>query len=852
MVQFTYAVGGGSPVNGGNTTFGATTATFVNGVGTVVTAAGGTSAANNSGTGGAGGAAGSNTNAKAGGAGGLLTNTALGSYLSSPAVTTLLTFLNSAAYNSTTNTSGVSAASVSQGVAVALIESTAAVIDLAVTDSAGNIYQLTDSQSAGSGGNGVTVYSYVANIEYAITTSTTLTTTSATSQQYGVLWYASPWLLAGVTTGNSNGNNGTSGSFTGTFGTADDSTVQLELGVVISDGSTTVSGLTQTKTWFNASTTNTKAAGTMTMTAYVMENQGGGGGTPAYVGDVFSGSLSGSANWAVLCIPLIVVNQENAMVRMDFRTGTTPGAQTTWATEAAISQNGMILVVGQSGTGTGPSAGPSAMADASGNHYTKLGAFALPSSGGGVWAFTAPVTASLGAGTTGTYNWGASSAAPDYWVSTYWIPNATGLDVSGAVSVTGSSTTNSGSFTPAGTNELVVAVPVNFANVALNSTPAAPWNNIDLQSQNPLEGQVYAAMSTDEATVTFSATYAATHPWALLLIGFQQVLAGTGGGAAGGLGTAGYPGVWQQGAPGFAGANSGKGGSGGTGPANDGGGAGTPGGGGGGAMGSSASPQEGGQGGGGMVRLTWTPPLQPFNTLIVHTLGIGSDPNVNPCCPIPITDQPNNTEYALASVNGLRPATFSSTYTVLLMAYLWDSANASSARQITVTVNQYEYPGGPRRSVQASRAVTPSTDIVNGIVNMGEVTLPVTDYIKFNDQSYFTVSINDTDLNDVFMDVLFLDTLGQTFLFSIDPGNPGYGQYVNYFVDEPTPDRDLGFVGASFQDRQHSISVLDSVQNAGGPLYVGPGDNLFFVYSAQGAPNLSVTYSPRWYLDRSV
>jgi hypothetical protein len=850
MVQFTYAIGGGSPVTGSNTTFGSAATTFVNGVGTIVTAHGGQSAAVNSATGAAGGTGSGNTNHSNGGAGGLLTNTAMGSYLAAPSATNLLTFLSSAAYNSTAHTTGASAASVAQGTAIALIESTAQVADLTVTDSAGNIYQPSALEAAG--GSGVTLYAYVANIEFPVTTSTTLTLTSATSQEYGVLWYASPWLTGGVTSGNSGvGSSVASSSFTGQFGTGDTESISLELGVVLSDGSTTVSGLTQTKTWFNAGTTNSLAAGTMNMAAYVMENQGGGNGN-ANTGDTFSGTLSGAANWAVLCVPLTMANQQNSLLQMDLRTGTTPGSQTTWATEAAIQPGGMILVVGQSGTGTGPSAGPSAMADASGNHYTKLGAVALPGSGGGVWAFTAPVTAGLAAGTTGTYNWGAASAAPNYWTTTYSIPNATALDTGGLVSVTGTSATVSGSYTPAEPNEMAVAVAVNFATVLTTANPAAPWNYMDSQQQSQLGGQVFAAMTTDEAATAFSANYAASQSWALLLIGFQQVAAGSGGGAAGGPGAAGYPGIWQYGGPGYAGGSSGKGGAGASAPAGSGGGAGTPGGGGGGALGSSAGSQEGGQGGPGMIRLTWTPPLTPFNTLLVHSLGRGSNPNVNPCCPVPITDQPNNTEYFIPSVNGLAPAAFSSTYTVLLANYIWNSATSSSPRQITVTVNQYEYPGGPRYSVQVSRAITPATDIVNGIVNMGEVTLPVKDYVAWNDQSYFTVSINDTDLSDVFMDVLFLDTLGQTFLVSIDPGNPGYGQYVNYFFDEATPDRDLGFVGASFQDRQHSVSVLDSAQVSGGPLYVSPGDNLFFVYSTQGAPNLAVTYSPRWYLDRSA
>lgn len=253
-----------------------------------------------------------------------------------------------------------------------------------------------------------------------------------------------------------------------------------------------------------------------------------------------------------------------------------------------------------------------------------------------------------------------------------------------------------------------------------------------------------------------------------------------------------------------------------------------------------------------MIRLTWTPPLTAMNTLIVNCLGANSDPNVSPVVPIPVTDVPNNTEYAVPSVTGVIPATFNSTYTVLLVAQSWNSSTAGAARQITVTVNQYEYPGGPRYSVQASRALVPTTDTVNGIVSMGELTLPVKDYLAYNDQSYFTVSVNDTDTGDRFMDMLFLDTTGQTALVNIDSGQSGYGQYVNYFFDEATPDRDLGFVGASMQDRQHQISVLDYAMISGGALYIGAGDNLMLCYSTSGNPNLALSYAPRWYLDRSV
>jgi hypothetical protein len=852
MVQLTYQVNGGSPVAGSNTVFGSAGTT-----GTVVTAHGGQSATANSATGASGGTGSFNTSHANGGPGGLLTTGSLASYITvapgGPGPS--FTYLNSMSYNSNADTSGAAGASVAQGVAVALIESAALVSDLSVTDSAGNVYQPTGgAQAGGSSANGVTAYGFAANIEFPVTTSTTLTVTSATSQEYGVLWLASPYLASGVTSGNLGSGNGTSASASGQFGVGDVSSLEIELAVVVQDGSTTVSALAGnlSKTWYQAASTYTVTAGTLNLTAYNMKNQGGGTNA-AGTGDTFTATLSGSANWAVLCIPLLLMNQQADVVKMDWRTGTAPGAQTTWATEAAISANGMIAVFGMAGSGAGITAAPSAIGDASGNVYTVRKTQVMPSSGGVMWVATAPVTAALAAGTTGTYNWGTASGAPEYWTATYWIPNAVGVDANGASAVTGSGTAVSGSYAPASPNDLLVnAIGAVVASETFSS-PGAPFNLIDSNSQSYLREQMWAAQITDKTTTPMSGTLGTTAPWCLMQLGITMPLAGAGGGAAGGPGgAAGYPGVWQQGAPGLAGSGSGKGGTGAGTVNTNGGSAALPGGGGGGAYASNTGANQGGQGGQGMVRVTWTPPLTTMNSLIVHSLGAGSNPNVNPICPIPVSDTPSNIEYAIPSVNGLVPASFSSSYTVLLVANSWNGATWGSARQITVTINQYEYPGGPRYSVQASRAVTPATDTVNGFVNMGEVTLPVKDYTAYNDQSYFTFSVNDTDTVDRFMDILWLDTTGQTTLINIGQGNPGFGQYVNFFIDEATPDRDLGFVGASFQDRQHQVSVLDSAAISGGALYIGAGDNLMLCYSTAGAPDLAVSYAPRWYLDRSV
>ncbi len=1187
MVQLTYAVGNGSPVNGGNTSFGSAAAT-----GTVLTANGGTSAANNSASGGNGGTGSSNTIHNAGGSGGLVTSGAMGSYIATArtSVTTLQS-LSTMTYNATGSTSGASASSCSQGVAIAVIESTAKVSDLTVTDSAGNIYQELGVQQAGASANGVTAYAYVANIEYAVTTATTLTVTSTTSQQYGVIWYASPYLTGGVTTGNSGSGSGTGTAASAQFGTSDMASVEIELGIVLNDNSKTYSlPGNQGKVWAAASSTASLSAGSMAMSAYITQNQGGGTGTTG-TGDIFSATLSASANWAVLCVPLTTVNQQAAMPLLDWRSGAAPGAQTSWASELAISANGMIVVAGQCGTGSGITAGPSAVSDAAGNVYTIRNTTVLPANGGVAFLATAPVTNALAAGTTGAVNWGSASAAPAYWTAAYWVPNAIGVDANGVSAVTGSASAVSGSYTPASPNDQVIALQFNTSSLSLPVSIGAPWNFTDSEASGTLYGEAYAAQATDNTALTLSGSLSGAASWALLMLGLTMQLSGTGGGAAGGEGTAGYSGVWQYGGPGYAGGGSGKGGAGAGSLNTAGAGAATPGGGGGGAYGSTTAGTEGGQGAPGALRLTWAPPLQAFNTLIVHSLSAGSNPNVNPIVTIPITDVPNNTEYcqstdteilttsgwrfpadldgtetaltlnmrngmsewqplkavhvfsaierqmmnfesaehsslstmdhrwavksngklriqrsrdltawsgivrsaacvdlpseakhsdamvelvawyttegnrptmrtgnlsanvnigqshkvnepyvariraalttvygppvplftrygeeaqwresrtkqgmtifylnyiasfaltALApgknrvvqesfvtsltkaqlalflgtcldgdnsgrngstqyiaqkvaarldameiaalllghstnrypcssapsmtmlsigsractyparpshdntrqkgfsaekvtrtvavwcpetdngtwlarrngktfftgntvpSVTGLLPAAFSSTYTVLLANYYWNAATVSSPRQITVTVNQYEYPGGPRYSVQVTRALTPATDVVNGLISMGEVTLPVKDYAAYNDQSYFTISVNDTDTGDRFMDVLFLDTQGQTVLINIDPGQPGYGEYVNFFIDEATPDRDLGFVGASFQDRQHQVSVLDYSQISGGALYIAPGDNLFLTYSTSGAPDLAVQYSPRWHLDRSV
>jgi hypothetical protein len=217
---------------------------------------------------------------------------------------------------------------------------------------------------------------------------------------------------------------------------------------------------------------------------------------------------------------------------------------------------------------------------------------------------------------------------------------------------------------------------------------------------------------------------------------------------------------------------------------------------------------------------------------------------------IPPNDPPDNREYPVPSLIAGKNAAFRGTYTVLAVANAWNSATTGTSRRVSVTVNQYEYPGGPAVSVQATKIVTPATDIVNGYVNMGELTLPVKDYDESDDEVYYTISIHDTDTGDSFQDILLLDTSGQTVLVNIAPGTAADSLYSSYFIDEPTFDKGLGQVLGSGHGRTRAISVLDMAMLTGGPLYLVSGENLLLAYSTGGAPNLGVTYNPRWYTDR--
>jgi hypothetical protein len=339
-----------------------------------------------------------------------------------------------------------------------------------------------------------------------------------------------------------------------------------------------------------------------------------------------------------------------------------------------------------------------------------------------------------------------------------------------------------------------------------------------------------------------------------------------------------------------------------------------PGGGGGGAD-SAGSSVAGGNGGAGSIIIT--PYINAsFNTLIVHRPSYDAPTTFMPCTPI---NGGNGTTVTVPNpVTGIY-ADFAGTYTAILTNSSWNSPTAQ--RTISVTVTQYEYLGGPSHpSTTQPITITPSTQIINGIVVVGNITLPLLQVPLNNTQGYYTITINDSNTSDTFYDCLLLDTQGQTVIISIPqvatttPGIPssggsvtnttGYpvsvavsggtvtnvsvggvtagvgdgtytvlnGQaisltysaaptwawniiegYETYYLDEPTADVDLGFIGGTNSNRGSSISVMQYCQMiSGGPFTLEPNDNNLFAYCMEGAPQISVSYYPAYYFDRTM
>jgi hypothetical protein len=297
-------------------------------------------------------------------------------------------------------------------------------------------------------------------------------------------------------------------------------------------------------------------------------------------------------------------------------------------------------------------------------------------------------------------------------------------------------------------------------------------------------------------------------------------------------GAAAVPGGGAGGAGGAAGNNPGSSGS-------------APGGAGGGAC-STGTPETAGSGANG--KLIITPySSQPFKSLIVHRPPLGALKTFTPLVPIGGGgDAPDGThQYAVPQpLTGVN-ADFAGTYTIYLINSSW---NGSGARTITVTVTQYEYAGGPSYSVSTLPVTITPSQVTNGIVTAGVLTLPVKQVAADNSGGYYSVSPLSSNTGDRFYEAIFLDTQGQSIII-----NRSAAGYVQYFIDAPDPNLNLGLIQGSNGGRPNAVSVFADCLISGTAIAIEPsdGENMLFAYCADAlAPAIGLNYSPAWYYDR--
>lgn len=837
QVKLTYAVGGGSPVNGGATSFGDVTNGLTN---ALVKANGGTSTATNSPSGVGGGSGSTNAFHYPGGAGGGGTAGTGGTDLNE-----LIFGLGQATFDNlgtfsgtgTTFSSSASTTAESSGIAL-LVMVTSATMDAghSITDSAGNTYAKISSVLISASGT-AKLHVYRSAIVNPITTSTTISISgNATSVTYNAVWMGSRYFES-ILEDSIATLSGTGTSSTATYTNPVPGTNIMELVIDGNASSATVTGVSNGNSGqnpFGGITLFNSTAGTQNIGMFSYMAVG------SSQGRTVTGTLSSSVPWARIAIPLAALNQETMPLQLA-RLAASAGTST---------QPGPYGIPVDAGSGTAivavtaPAASTVSVSDSAGNTYTLLSSSSA--SGGVTKVFSAYITNQLTTAATWTVT---DSVSQTKTIDVVFLPNVGAVDA--ATPHTNSGTGTSATITevaPSSPNQYVIAVAGNGSG-ATYTTPSG-WVVAGLNNNSGANPHgLFFKKQLGTTPLTFTTTQSASGAWNTSIAAFALTLGATSGGGGAAAGPQG-PGRAAVGvAGGTAWVDGGKGANGAQGILAAGSSAGLPGGGGSGAISNGTTVEQGGAGGRGMVRVSWQPPLRAFNDFIIHRPAADTKARfLNPIVDIPPNDPPDNREYQVEStVSGVN-AQFGGTYSVIVVNHAWDSPGSS--RRISVTVNQYEYVNGPVVSTQCTKTVTPSTDITNGYVTMGEVTLPIKDYDISAAETYYTVSIHDTNGNDRFQDVLFIDSMGQTVLCNITPGSAGDGRYNTYYIDEPGSSAALGKILGTGSDRDRAISVLDMAMATGGPLYLEDADNQVVTYSTSGAPNLGITYSPRWYNDR--
>ena len=135
-------------------------------------------------------------------------------------------------------------------------------------------------------------------------------------------------------------------------------------------------------------------------------------------------------------------------------------------------------------------------------------------------------------------------------------------------------------------------------------------------------------------------------------------------------------------------------------------------------------------------------------------------------------------------------------------------------------MNQYEFAGGPNYSVSTLPVTVTPAQVVNGIITAGVLTLPGQ---GGRAGQHRRLLHRLRDRHEQRGPVLRLHLPRHD-----GPDRRGQrqrGSYVNYYVDEPEPNLDLGLIMGSSQGRPSAVSVFDACQAiSGGAMAIEPAD----------------------------
>lgn len=247
----------------------------------------------------------------------------------------------------------------------------------------------------------------------------------------------------------------------------------------------------------------------------------------------------------------------------------------------------------------------------------------------------------------------------------------------------------------------------------------------------------------------------------------------------------------------------------------------------------------------GLVQFQYQAP-PTFKSLLVHRPGFFAPEEFNPLVPLQPGDPVDGTvTYIIPSlVPGIFPR-FNGTYSVCIVSKAWN--NPSASRNVNVNVTLWEQFAGNSYPQNVNWSFVPNNlPFSSPFVMLGNLTIPLNEIPPDNLSAFYSVTVTDTNTSDTFWDVIFLDTTGSTVILN----SPN--AYQNMWVDEPLATRDFGMILGSGNDRPDAVSLLSAAQAiTGGPLDVDPyGNQSLLAYCIEGAPNMQMTYYPRWNFDR--